>query len=186
MSNTKKFCHILRKRSAEHTNAMERISDLPGIMASILRQELDSMVRVIYLLSIQDVGTREKLIAQTLDGKKWEIVRNGKKYNVTDREMVDTSSQIHGWALSIYKFGCAFIHLSNFHDYSEQNPFDGLSEIDRRDVLMHLRNYHSGPAADNPSFAELADYFPDVFTKIKDNLECYLHDLESNTTGECW
>ena len=79
MEDIKKFCELLRTRSAEHTKAMQRVNDLPSMMASILRQELDSMIRVIYLLSISDFDERKRLIKQTLDGKKWtELTRNGK------------------------------------------------------------------------------------------------------------
>lgn len=165
--------------------AMERIHDLPAIMASILRQELDSMVRVIYLLTIQDLEERKTLVNQSLNGQKWKLTRNGKNFDLTDREMVTTSNKIHGWALSVYRFGCSFIHLSNFHDYGQQNPFNHLNEYEKIDMLTHLRNYHGGPLSDNPSFMELASYFPSVFEKIKGNLECYLEDLESNSVGEC-
>jgi hypothetical protein len=56
---------------------------------SILRQELDSMVRVIYLLQ-QNVVERVRLISLTLDGDKWQVeTNNGKMRHVTDRDMVD-------------------------------------------------------------------------------------------------
>jgi hypothetical protein len=179
-----RFCGMIRQRSQDHTEAMKRIHDLPAIMASILRQELDSMVRVIYLLTIQDLEDRRTLVNQSLNGQKWKVVRNGKNIDMTDREMVNASNKIHGWALSVYKFGCSFIHLSNFHDYGQQNPFNNLKEDEKSDILMHLRNYHGGPSSDNPSFMELASYFPSVFEKIKGNLECYLEDLESNSISE--
>lgn len=158
---------------------------MPGMMASILRQELDSMVRVIYLLSIQNLDERIRLVKQTLNGEKWTIAgKKGKHIDVTDRSMVDIADQIHGWPLSVYKFGCAFIHLSNFHDYNEDNPFDKLDKESQADILAHLRKYHGGPSSDEPSFYDFANYFPKVFEKIKDNLECYLEDLSTNCTEE--
>jgi hypothetical protein len=74
MDDIKKFCEILRKRSAEHSEAMNRVHDLPGIMASILRQELDSMVRAIYLLAITDIKERKRLVAQTFAGENWTVL----------------------------------------------------------------------------------------------------------------
>jgi hypothetical protein len=158
---------------------MERINDLPGMMASILRQELDSMVRVIYLLSIRNVQERERLIDQALKGDKWTVTTaNGKNKKVTDREMVELSNKLQGWSFSVYKFGCSFIHLSNFHDYSASNPFEQIDDEEKYNILSHLRQYHGGPQSDAPKFEELSRYFPKVFEKIAANLDCYISDLE--------
>jgi hypothetical protein len=155
--------------------------DLPGVMASILRQELDSMVRVIYLLSISDLNERNRLIEQTLDGKKWTVeTKTGKERQITDHEMVEISNKLQGWTKSVYKFGCAFIHLSSYHAYSSRNPIESLSDIEKKDILSHMRCYHNGPNSDFPSFEELAIFFPMVFEKIASNLECYLKELENN------
>jgi len=179
MDNTQRFCSILRKRSSEHAEAMSRLAGLSGMMVSVLRQELDSMVRVIFLLSKSNLTERERLIQQTLDGEVWtELTVNGKSKKVTDREMVELSNQLQGWTLSVYKFGCAFIHFSSFHDYSDSNPFESLSTDEKTDILSHLRHYHGGPLTDKPSFSELALFFPRVFEKIAGNLECYIKNLE--------
>jgi len=184
MNATHRFIKVIQGRSEEHRQAMECVTHLPSMMGLILRLELDSMVRVIYLLSIQSLDERNKLITQTLNGEKWTIITTeGKSKVITDREMVNAADQFHGWTLSVYKFGCSFIHLSNFHDYSDSNPFTLLSENEQSDVIQHLRHYHFGPSSDHPSFLELTSYFPRVFEKIKGNLECYLKYLKSNKVG---
>jgi hypothetical protein len=181
MDDIKKFCEILRKRSSEHSTAMNRVHDLPGVMASILRQELDSMVRAIYLLTICDLKERKRLIAQTLAGEIWTVSTDkGKQRKVTDKDMVELSNKLQGWTLSVYKFGCAFIHFSSSHDYSNSNPFDSLPPNEQSDILKHLRNYHGGPHSNHPSFNEMAAFFPRVFDKIAGNLECYINSLELN------
>jgi len=180
MDEIKVFCNYIRERSNEHRSAIIRITDLPAIIAYILRQELDSMVRVIYLLSIPDIEERKILMRQTISGKKLTFdTKKGRQREITDREIVELSNQLQGWTRSVYKFGCAFIHLSNFHDYKSKNPFDFLDVTEKKDILSHMRNYHGGPSSDSPSFEELAIYFPMVFEKIKSNLECYLKELES-------
>ncbi|OEE38467.1 hypothetical protein [Vibrio ordalii] len=180
MNSVDKFCSIVRKRTVEHREAMERLSDLPGMMVSILRQELDSMVRVIYLLEISDIAERTCLVEQTLQNEIWTVVtHNGRNRKITDREMVEVSNSLQGWTRSVYKFGCAFIHFSAFHNYSEENPFELLSSEEQYDVLSHMRHYHGGPSSNTPNFAELSGYFPRVFQKIADNLEYYVQDLES-------
>ncbi|ASG05408.1 hypothetical protein [Vibrio anguillarum] len=182
MNSVDKFCSIVRKRTVEHRQAIERLSDLPGMIVSILRQELDSMVRVIYLLEIPDIDERNRLIEQTLQNEVWTVVtHNGRNRKVTDREMVEVSDSLQGWTRSVYKFGCAFIHFSAFHNYNEENPFELLSSEEQHDVLSHMRHYHGGPSSDTPSFAEFSSYFPRVFQKIADNLEHYVRDLESST-----
>lgn len=150
---------------------------------AILRQELDSLIRVIYLLGIRDLAERKRLIGSTLQGEKWRVrTARGKWTDVTDRTMVDFAQQLHGWTQSVYKFGCAFVHLSDFHNHIAENPFDKLEEPERQDILSHMRHYHGGPCHDNPEMAELALYVPQIFDKIASNLECYLKQLEQDGT----
>lgn len=102
MQQVERFCEIIRKRSKEHSEAIRRVHDLPGMMVSILRQELDSMVRAIYLLNIDDIVERNRLITQTLNGEKWTVLTvNGKNKTVTDRDMVELSNTLQGWTLSV-------------------------------------------------------------------------------------
>ena len=182
-SDTQTFCTMIRNRSAENLRAMNCFSIPHGVLSpafSILRQELDSMIRVIFLLEVADQVERQRLIKSTLFGEKWKILTHrGKARDVTDREMVNLAQQLQGWTQSVYKFGCAFVHLSDFHNHLAQNPFQKLTEAERQDVLTHMRNYHGGPMSDNPSMEEFSDYLPRIFEKIAGNLECYLQNLES-------
>ena len=94
-----KFCEILRKRSDDHKKAMNQIRFIPSVAASILRMELDSMVRVIYLLSLPEIDNRVRLIEQTFANKKWtQITINQKEKMVTDKDMVNRANDLHGWA----------------------------------------------------------------------------------------
>lgn len=179
--STKKLSSVIRKRSQEHKSAMSRLEDMPGIMVSILRMELDSMIRVIFLLSKDDLSERERLSDQTMRGEIWRTLTiNNKSSKVLDKDMVELANELQGWTRSVYKFGCAFIHLSSFHDYSEKNPFDSLTDSEKKDILSHMRHYHGGPSSENPTFDELAKYFPSVFDKISGNLEYYIEHLEKN------
>lgn len=175
---------MVRNRSAENRRAMAcftRPHDAISPAFSILRQELDSMVRVIFLLKIKNIGERRRLISATLRGEKWRIrTTKGKHRNVTDHEMVTLAQQLQGWTQSVYRFGCAFVHLSNFHNHFTQNPFERLGSAEKKHVLTHMRNHHGGPSHDNPDMEELAAYLPRVFEKIAGNLECYLKQLEQD------
>ena len=185
-TGTRAFCTMIRVRSEENHRAMHCFSNLHGVLSpafSILRQELDSMIRVIYLLQLADLAERSRLIKSTLRGEKWKVkTPKGKFRDVTDREMVNLSQQLQGWTQSVYRFGCAFVHLSDFHNHHAQNPFQRLTEAEKEDVLSHMRNYHGGPLHDNPSMEELSEYLPRVFDKIADNLKCYVEDLRGETS----
>ncbi len=63
MDDTEQFCRLVRERSIEHKKAIHFLfgNRLAGQMLSILRQELDSLVRVIFLLTL-DLSVRSNLI----------------------------------------------------------------------------------------------------------------------------
>jgi hypothetical protein len=180
--NMEKFCKMIRCRTNENRAAMNLLFPHNQVVSpafSIIRQEVDSMVKVIFLLSVSDLQERERLVRSTLIGEKWKTpTPNGRWRNITDKELVELSQKLHRWTLSVYKFGCAFIHLSDFHNHLSENPFEKLSEEEKQDILAHMRYYHNGPSNDNPSIKELASYFPRIFEKIASNLECYVSSLE--------
>lgn len=180
MSNLTIFCRQVRSRSAEHASAVRLLfhANHLGQVVSILRQELDSMIRTIYLLSIHDRIERQRLIDASVNGGPWAV--NGKKARITDKDMADRAGQFQGWTASVYKFGCAFIHLSAFHDYSDRDPFRSLPDSEKQEILQHMRSYHGGPVENDPSFSDIARYFPDIFDKVSSNLACYLKSLENN------
>ncbi len=134
------------------------------------------MVRVIYLLT-QDPERRETLINASVCGEKWSQVSSRAK--VTDKEMVELAQTLQGWTQSVYKFGCAFIHLSGLHDYNDRDPLSQLPSDERRDILEHCRHYHGGPAPCAERFDDLIPYLPRALEKIAGNLECYLEALEN-------
>ena len=92
--------------------------------------------------------------------------------------MVDLAQSLQGWTQSVYKFGCAFIHLSGLHDYNDRDPLSQLPTQERADILGHCRYYHGGPTSDDAGFDALVPYLPRVLKKISGNLECYLASLE--------
>jgi hypothetical protein len=92
--------------------------------------------------------------------------------------MVDLAQSLEGWTQSVYSFGCAFIHLSHLHDYSDRDPLLGLPAEERVAIIEHCRRYHGGPSFD-ADFPALVPYIPNVFEKIASNVESYLGQLES-------
>lgn len=177
---------MIRNRSGENRRAIQCFSGSHSVLSpalSILRQELDSMIRVIYLLSIKELDERQRLIGSTLHGDRWRIQTPKERWrDVTDRELVDFAQQLQGWTQSVYRFGCSFVHLSDFHNHLAENPFDKLTESERQDILSYMRYYHGHPRHDTLDMTELASYVPQIFEKISSNLEYYLEQLEQDKT----
>ena len=178
MDYVETFCRQIRTRSAEHRSAIMLLQQggIQSQITVILRQELDSMIRVIYLLSLSDEHRRAQLMQASVEGRKW--TRAGSRNPITDRNMLDLANKLQGWSKSVYLFGCGFIHLSRFHDYRKRDPMDAISSEEREAVLRYMCYYHGGPRVPNPRFADLVPYLPMVFEKISSNLESYLKDLE--------
>lgn len=174
-----KFCQIVRQRSAGNQKSCSLLcaNRLYGQAMSILRQELDSLIRCIYLLSLRDLTARDILADQTLNGERWRYP--GRRI-VTDRDMVQLADTLHGWTQSVYEFGCAFVHLSNFHDYKENDPLQSLDEHDVHAIKRHLNYYHGYNLNQTLTFQSVIPYLPSVFDKVASNLVCYIERLESN------
>lgn len=179
--HTEEFCRLVRERSAEHERAMPFLFMSPSVAVSVLRQELDSVVRVLYLLSTRDRPQRLALVRATLDGNRWEDTSGGRRRKITDRDMVDRAQLFTGWTASLYRFACAFIHLSKFHDHKARDPFRALPPVEQDQILAHLRYNQGGrPEGDAPTFRDIAPLFPLVLMKLSSNLERYIVQLEGD------
>jgi hypothetical protein len=167
------FCRTVRERSRANKAALELLNGaaLTGKVIGTLREELDSMIRCIYLLSIRDRRRRDQLIGRFLDGQRWPV---------TDAKMVGLSNKLQGWTQSVYKFGCAFIHLSKYHDIN-QDAFESLNLREREQIAHHLSYYHGFRMDADTRFIHIVPILPRVFEKIESNLECYVRDLENNS-----
>ena len=158
---------------------MSQLAGLPGHQASVLRQELDSMVRAIWLQHCDDIE-RQRLIEVFLRDGEFRKQTGGR---ITDADMVVLSESLHNWTQRVYKFGCAFIHLSNLHDYRRRDPFLDLCEADRTEIIEHVSNYHFIRLSNDFGFNDLVHVFPQIFQKIRRNLECELERLESGAAS---
>tara|TARA_R110002072_G_scaffold287067_1_gene452300 strand:+ start:3692 stop:4261 length:570 start_codon:yes stop_codon:yes gene_type:complete len=176
----KQFIQLIQNRSKENSESLKDdfVKGRIGKCMETLRTELDSFIRVMYLGRISDIDERERLIQLTLSGEKWtELTRNNRWKKVTDRDMVDKASELKGYIHYVYKFGCGFIHLSDFHNYATTNPFHNLNETEISDIKEYLNQYHSYPVNQELSVENLRSYIPSVFDKIYSNLTCYFDQI---------
>jgi len=175
------FCRQVRARSSELQEAMQLLAErgLASVTVGILRQELDSMVRVMFLLAQRNRVLRTQLIEDSVRGHRWRVpTATGKATFVTDTQLVELGDSFTGWARNVYRFGCSYIHLSNLHDHQARDPFQALS-LDERDAISgQLNQYHGARLSTESNFAEVAQWVPSVLGKISTNLELYLKQLE--------
>lgn len=64
------FIQLIQSRSGKYEIAFARIHDLLGSMMSILRQKLDSLIGVLYLLSLSDLEERNRFIISVMPNLK--------------------------------------------------------------------------------------------------------------------
>ena len=177
--NVSKFIAIVRQRSVENEvalNLMIKASILSQAI-SIIRQEIDSLVRLRYILSL-DLTDRDTVIANFLRGSF--RAPNGLT-KLTDKDMVSFASRLEGWPKVAYEFGCSFVHLSHLHAYRSQDPLEALEAAQRDKIIEYLCQYHGKPDRFDPSADELLDLMGPVLEKITGNIEYYLEDLASRT-----
>lgn len=177
------FIKLVQTRSHENQKSLNILfqQGLIGNCISILRQELDTFIRIIYLGLEPNLKERERLMKSTLNGEKWRTLsKNNKLKNITDREMIDLSNKIKGYVEYVYKFGCSFIHLSDYHNYKESNPFNKLTFKERFDISFYLNQYHGFPKNKELSLQNIISYLPDIFNKISSNSLYYNDQLIKN------
>jgi hypothetical protein len=181
MSTIKNFLNLLENRSNENRETISLLMSkmLIGNAISVLRQEIDTFIRVVYLAKLNDFRYREELMNRTLNGEKW--VEKGKKRRITDREMVEIANELKGYVQYAYKFGCSFIHLSDSHNYKDKNPFEKLSSDDQSDIVFYLNYYHGYPLNLKLSIESVGGLIPSIFDKISNNMWCYTKHLEQKT-----
>jgi hypothetical protein len=97
---------------------------------------------------------------------------NNEQWVVTDAGILNRlAGKLHGWEKMVYKLGCAFIHLSNFHNYTTENPFQILSENDRHGIIDFIEYYH-GIELMELNMYNIIPILPLVMKKINENLQC--------------
>ena len=170
------FIRLTRERSHDNTTAIISLyaQKLYGQAVAILRQELDSLIRVCYLLTIKNSNERMRLINDTLNGKRWRV--NNKI--VRDAEMVNVAARYNHWAPEVYEFGNSFTHLTNFHDFKKTDPLSKLDPGKKATIKQYLSTYHFFPNSDPITFENVISFIPQVAQKVSDNLNTYLDDLE--------
>ncbi len=132
------FLSQAKQRSNENEKSFKLLVDNEcyGVAIGLLRQELDTLIRLCYLWSPETTNdVANSLIEKSVNGEQWRVVNhNGKSVKVFERDMLDLSSSLGGWENVIYSFGCKLIHLTDYHLYKTEDPFTKIEEIDKKEI----------------------------------------------------
>jgi hypothetical protein len=171
------FLRACVSRSQENTNSLAELvaSGNYGTAISLLRQEIDTFVRLAFLDS-QPLAEAIHLLQQFVAHQKWCLQKGGKKHPITDREMVDLATKRYFWVEIAYRLSCSLIHLSTIHDYRTVDPFRTISPSDRATIIEFLHDFYGyrDSDIDLPRFIHL---LPRVMGKISDKVKEYSDKL---------
>lgn len=166
----KKFFNIIIARSNENEKALNLLLEEKcyALIGAIIRMELESLVRVHYFNNVNRIK-QESLLDEFFVGKKW---------SVTDRNMVNNLSRSLGWTEHIYDFCCAFIHLSPYHDWASTSDIPNLTQDKRRFIVNEIKSQQNDNwgydtslvITEDFSFDDLIPFSPYIFKKLRDNL----------------
>ena len=170
------FCRIVRQRSAENAKAMLALSDIPSQQVSVLRQELDSMFRVIWMTTRNDLERQRLAEVFTSDGRFLDP--NGKR--ITDFCMANVARLHYGWVSRIYDFGCKFIHLTKAHDYVNRDPLSDITVAERNEIRTFFHVFHGAVLSENFTYMDVVPLIPSIFAKLQSNLKYELSKLEKS------
>ncbi len=145
----------------------------------LLRQELDSLLRLCYLWRPETNVNQAKLLMQdSTQGKIWKYRNaNGKTVKLRDSDMLQFAAFLGGWESVVYHFGCKAIHLSDLHGYQIRDPLVSADAKTKEEVIKYLSLYH-GYGKQTICMDDLYAYLPKVMEKLTDNVAFYVEELQ--------
>jgi hypothetical protein len=179
-NHSQTFINSIKSRMEENKKAFSLLMQekLYSLIGSILRLELDSLIRMAYINSKKDESDKEVLLSQFINGNRWSY----EKKLVTDRMMLNNlmCRLGLGWAEPIYDICCAFIHLSPYHDWGEIEPTNNLTIENRKTIVEHVKAHQHKDLDLNFGFYDLVSIADGIFDKLQGNLKCEIETFEKN------
>lgn len=160
--------------------------NLLSTQMSTIREEVDSLLRVIYLLGVSDYNELTDIIGNSFDQRMFGPTRaDGGTRRILDKSMIEAAAAQFDWLETLYDFGCSFIHLTGLHSYQERDPFRMLSPSEQEVIVEFVNRYYRATISANSQFTEVAHYLPQIFRKVAENLERLLGDLQEHVVELC-
>ena len=175
MNILEKFIKQIDARTNENQKAFNLLYEQKcyGVCIGIIRQELDSLLRAMYLIDSSGYKFRSNafdLIKNSVEIGEWKFLNaSGKIQRVSDKEMLSEG----GWEAVVYKFGCGLIHLSDKHLYRDFDPIIKLSVTEKSNIIGYLKKFHEYDK-DVVNMDDIINYLPKIYQKIYENIESCL------------
>lgn len=176
-SEIDRFYRLVQNRTDENRKSLDVLLDSGNYSVAIglLRQEIDTFIRLVYLAKISD-DEAKRLITDLVNGKKWKHTV-GRGERITDREMVNEAKIQYFWVEIAYAFGCKLIHLSEIHDYKNVDPLTTISSNDKYEIIEYLKSYH-GYRDTDIDIERFILFLPNVMEKIRGKVIEYNNQLK--------
>ena len=80
--------------------------------APLLRLQLDTLIRAHYVASCGDL---DDLTSRLLRGEQFRRIKDAEGKNLTDARLQEIASEVHAWALPVYRETSGWVHFSVSH-----------------------------------------------------------------------
>lgn len=173
------FKKIVFQRLEENQKSFDILFGLKhyGNCISIMRQELDQIIRLLFLLN-STKNVQRQLIESSINNHKWFVInKENKKDYITEEIISKYSESLNGWDKSIYEFGLAFGSLATTFNYGTKDPIKTMAENDRDKIYKYILEYHNRDFPRDYDINVLIRELPDILNIISSNLQKYMDRL---------
>jgi hypothetical protein len=173
------FRKIIEHRLDENWKSFKLLFSMNhyGNCISIMCQELDQMISLLFLLNRSEVE-RKHLINLSANNHKWYFLDyDVKKKYINEKDIILFADTLEGWDKSIYEFGLSFNKLSINFNYLMKDPIKGMSDSEKNQIYTFIKDYHDNEFPKQFDQKELVPLLEEVFTIITKKIGAYLDKL---------
>jgi hypothetical protein len=179
ISENDEYKKMINHRLEENVKSFKLLYGIKhyGNCISIMCQELDQIIRLLFLLNSSS-NEKKQFINSSINNHKWYIVNSlNKKENITDKMLLKFTETLNGWDKSIYEFGFSFTSLSNNFNYGSKDPIKSMNEADRKKLSDYIIEYHIKDFPEDFSLDDLIPVLPMIIKTISSKLKSYMKKI---------
>ena len=174
------FRRLISKRLEENWKSFTILYDINhyGNCISILCQELDQYIRLLYLMK-QPKHIKDQLLSNSINDQKWHTIGNdNKKVFIVDKDIEDFAKGLKGWEFDIFEFRNVFYKVNSNFNYILKDPIKGLNDSERELIYKYIREYHDSNFGNDFTIKELVPLLPVIFGRISEKIKGYFEIKE--------
>jgi|GEM_PF-3999989 hypothetical protein len=179
ISQNEEYKTLIGHRLQENMKSFKLLFDIQhyGNCISIMRQELDQLIRLLFLLH-SNPEEKKQFIYSSINSQKWYIVgKDGRKEYITEDMLLRFAETLEGWERSIYEFGFSFGDLSANFNYGSRDPIKSMNDFDRQKLRKYITEYHIKDFPGDFSLSDLIPALPSIIEAISDKLKLYMEKI---------